>query len=617
MPTYKAPVEDFKFLLNDLLRIQDHSDLPGFDVLDDELIDQILTNGAKFYEEVWAPLNRVGDEQGCTFDSGLVRTPEGFKQAYHQASEAGWNSLSVPEEFGGAGLPGILASCIAEMGNSSNQSLAMYGGLSSAALWSLLVLGTDFQKRVIVPKLVSGEWTGTMNLTEPHCGTDLKLMKTKAVPQEDGSYRMSGTKIFISGGDHDMTDNIIHMVIAKVPNKDGKLEDSLGAVNFFMVPKFLVNEDGSIGAANGVSVGSIENKMGIKGNATCVMNYDNALAYKVPEDKSADENKSGGSTEKKSSAAGMAGMFFMMNGARMGVGMQGYAQAEVACQNAVIYAKDRLQGRSLSGSKNPNGPADPIIVYPDVRRMLMTARSFVDGARALHMWLSFLGASASKLATTEEQVAVGEITNLLTPVIKGYLTDMGFIATNAAMQCLGGHGFIREHGMEQFVRDSRINQIYEGANGVQAHDLVGRKLFANDGVGATAYYRMISDDITLATETKGLEAMASALNNSLTHLREATLWISENSQGSREQGAAVSYDFMTLFGTVSIGFMWLKMMSIASTKLIAGEGSADFYQKKIIHGNFWAQKMLPDTASLLVKIQAGGDVLMELDASGF
>lgn len=614
MPTYKAPVDEFKFILKDFLNVLDYTDTPGFDSLDDELIDQILENGAKFYEEVWAPLNMIGDEQGCKLENGVVRTPEGFKEAFHQAAAGGWNSLSIPEAFGGAGLPGILSSCIAEMGNSSNQSLAMYGGLSMAALWSLMALGNDFQKKVIVPKLVSGEWTGTMNLTEPHCGTDLKLMKTKAVPQDDGTYRITGTKIFISGGDHDMTDNIIHMVIAKVPNDEGKLDDNLGTVNFFMVPKFLVNEDGSVGEANGVSTGSIEKKMGIKGNATCVLNYDDAVAYKVPESKPKAASADG---KKKSSSSGMAGMFLMMNGARMGVGMQGYAQSEVAYQNAAIYANDRLQGRSLSGPKNPAGPADPIIVFPDVRRMLMMSRAFTEGARALHMWLSFLGTSSSKATNPEEQMAAGEISNLLTPVIKGYLTDMGFNCTNAAMQCFGGHGFIREHGMEQFVRDSRINQIYEGANGVQALDLVGRKVFANGMKGTNAFFNMIDQEISSATGVDGLDGMAQSLGRGLSDLKAATSWVAENALENREQAGAASYDYMTMFGTVALGLMWLKMMKVAKSKLDSSEGDADFFSAKITHGNFWAQKMLPDTASLLIKIQAGGDVLMELDASSF
>lgn len=611
MPSYKAPVDDFKFLLKDVLQVLEHGDLPGFDVLDDELIDQILENGAKFFEEVWAPLNIIGDDQGCTLENGVVRTPDGFKQAFQQASEGGWNSLSIPEAFGGAGLPSIISSCISEMGNSANQSLAMYGGLSSAALMSLMYLGNNFQKSVIVPKLVSGEWTGTMNLTEPHCGTDLKLMNTRAEPQDDGTFLISGTKIFISGGDHDMTDNIIHMVIAKVPNEQGKLENSLATVNFFMVPKFLINEDGSLGARNGVTTGSIEKKMGIKGNATCLLNYDNAVAYKVP------ESQAPAAGEKKSSASGMAGMFLMMNGARMGVGMQGYSQAEVAVQNAAAYANDRLQGRSLSGTKNPEGPADPIIVFPDVRRMLMMGRSFAEGGRAWLMWLSFLGTSASKLPTEEEKKQVDEISNLLTPVIKGYLTDMGFISTNAAMQCFGGHGFIKEHGMEQFVRDSRINQIYEGANGVQALDLVGRKLFANGMVGTNAYYAMIDSEIAGAKATPELAVMSAALERSMSRLREATSWIAENALADREQAGAASYDFMTMFGAISLGFMWLKMMKIAQAKLDAGTGNTQFLNNKMAHGNFWAQKMLPDTSALLEKIQSGGDVLMAMEASSF
>ena len=489
MPTYKAPVDEFKFMLKDFLNVLDFTDVPGFDALDDELIDSILDNGAKFYEEVWAPLNMVGDEQGCTLEDGVVRTPDGFKEAFHQAAEAGWNSLSIPEAFGGAGLPGILSSCIGEMGNSSNQSLAMYGGLSSAALWSLMALGNDFQKSHIVPKLVSGEWTGTMNLTEPHCGTDLKLMKTKAVPQADGTYRMTGTKIFISGGDHDMTDNIIHMVIAKVPNDDGKLEDSLSTVNFFMVPKFLINEDGSPGERNGVSTGSIEKKMGIKGNATCVLNYDNAIAYKVPESKP----KAPGEAKTKSSASGMAGMFLMMNGARMGVGMQGFAQSEVAYQNAVVYANDRIQGRSLSGPKNPDGPADPIIVFPDVRRMLMMCRAFTEGARALHMWLSFLGTSLSKSSDEEAKKAAGEINNLLTPVIKGYLNRPEATAETITDGWLhtGDVGRLDEHGF-LFIVDRVKDMVLRGGENIYCAE-VESVIFDVDGVAECSVFGVEDD----------------------------------------------------------------------------------------------------------------------------
>ena len=615
MPTYKAPVDEYKFILNEFLNVLDHTDLPGYEALDEELINQILEGGAKFFEEVWAPLNLSGDEEGCTFENGVVRTPKGFKDAYQQYCENGWNALSVPEAFGGAGLPGILSACIGEMGNSANQSLAMYGGLTSAAYYSLMVLGNDFQKNVIVPKMVSGEWTGTMNLTEPHCGTDLKLMKTKAVPQEDGTYRITGTKIFISGGDHDMADNIIHMVIAKVPDENGEFKDDLSTVNFFMVPKFLINEDGTPGKRNGVFTGSIEKKMGIKGNATCVLNYEDAVAYKVPESKPrpAGEVAEG---KKKSSAEGMKGMFLMMNGARMGVGMQGFSQSEVAYQNAVVYANERLQGRSLSGAKNTDGPADPIIVYPDVRRMLMYCRSFTESARALHFWLSMLGATAPK-ADADEQTARREIANLLTPVIKGYFTDMGFNAANEAMQCFGGHGFIKEHGMEQFVRDARINKIYEGANGVQALDLVGRKLFANGMTGANAYFKLIEDEIASCDGNEALQTIAAATGRSLERVREATNWIAQNALENREEAGGASYDFMTMFGITSLGFMWIKMMKVAMDKLDAGEGNADFYKSKLAHGNFWAQKIMPDTAALLEKIQAGGDVYMELDAANF
>jgi hypothetical protein len=463
MPAYKAPVEDFLFIFHDLLKIQDRADLPGFADLTPDMTGAILEGGAQFCEEVLQPLNQPGDEEGCHFENGVVRVPKGFKDAFKQFCDAGWNRLSAPEEAGGAGLPPIISYAITEMGMSSNQAFAMYPGLTGAAYSALWATGEPWMKEHVAPKMISGEWTGTMCLTEPNCGTDLRLMKTRAVEQPDGSYRLSGTKIFISGGDHDMTDNIIHMVIAKIPDENGKLHDDLATVNFFLVPKVLVDpETGAMTKRNNVSTGAIEKKMGIKGNATCVLNFDEAVAWRL-----GPKPQKGGAAATDSKSAGMAGMFGMMNTARMGVGVQGVAIGEVALQNGASYSKERLAGRALTGAKNPDQNADPIIVYPDVRRLLMGARAATEGGRALIAWVAYLASVAQFSKDEAERTEAKDLNNLMIPIVKAYLTDKGFEAANAAMQVWGGHGYIRENGMEQFVRDARINQTYEGANGIQ------------------------------------------------------------------------------------------------------------------------------------------------------
>ncbi len=487
MPSYKAPVEDFLFLFHELLEIEKRTDLPGFAELTPDMTGAILEGGAKFCEEVLQPLNQSGDEEGCHLENGVVRTPKGFKEAFRAYADGGWNKLGVAEELGGANLPSVITFAFSEMGSSANQAFSMYPGLSGAALGALWATGEDWMREHVATRMADGDWAGTMCLTEPHCGTDLKLMKTRAVQQDDGTYRLSGTKIFISGGDHDMTDNIIHMVIAKLPNEEGKYVDDLSTVNFFMVPKMLVDPaTGEITGRNGVSVGAVEKKMGIKGNATCVLNFDNAVAYhlkgRAPE-KKADDGK-----VVKSKSAGMAGMFGMMNGARMGVGIQGIAAGEVAYQNGVAYAQERLAGRSLTGAKNPDGTADPIMVFPDVRRLLIGSRAFVEGARALAMYVSFLFSVARSSADEKERQEAEDLSQLFTPVIKAYFTDKGFEAANASMQVFGGHGYIRDNGMEQFVRDARINQVYEGANGIQALDLVARKMTAKGGRATLTYF---------------------------------------------------------------------------------------------------------------------------------
>ncbi|MCG8693835.1 MAG: acyl-CoA dehydrogenase family protein, partial [Minwuiales bacterium] len=455
MPTYEAPIEDFKFVLHELLQIERYSNLPGFEEATPDLVDAILEEGGKFMSEVVAPLNQVGDSEGCTWNDGEVTTPTGFKEAYKAYCEAGWGGLTAEPDYGGQGLPHVIGFAFNEMGSAANQSFSMYPGLSHGAYEAILAHGTEEQKQTYLPKIVEGTWTGTMNLTEPHCGTDLGLMRTKAEPQDDGSYSVTGTKIFISAGEHDMSENIIHLVLAKIPGGP----EGIRGVSLFIVPKFLINDDGSLGERNAVKCGSIEHKMGIHGNSTCVMNYDGAVGYLIGEPH-----------------RGMRAMFTMMNAARLGVGIQGLSQSVVAYQNAVTYAKDRVQGRSISGAKAPEKAADPIIVHPDVRRMLMTIRAFNEGARALALWTGLNIDFAHKHPDPQARKDAEDLVALITPMIKSYLTDMGYECATMAQQVYGGHGYIKEWGMEQFVRDARSTQIYEGANGIQALDLVGRKL---------------------------------------------------------------------------------------------------------------------------------------------
>lgn len=617
MPSYKAPVEDFKFLFHELLEIEKRTDLPGFEDLTPDMTGAILEGGAKFCEEVMQPLNQIGDEQGCVLENGVVRTPEGFKEAFQQFCEGGWNRLGAPEELGGANLPSIITFAFNEMSSSANQALAMYPGLTNAAYGALHATGEPWMKEHVVPKMVAGEWTGTMCLTEPHCGTDLKLMRTNAVEQEDGTYLMNGTKIFISGGDHDMTDNIVHMVIAKIPGEDGKLANDLSTVNFFMVPKFLVDpETGEMTKRNGVSVGSIEKKMGIKGNATCVLNFDNAVAYKLGGAPKKVKKDADGK-EVKSKSAGMAGMFGMMNGARMGVGIQGIAVGEVATQNGSAYTLERTAGRALTGAKNPDQAADPIIVHPDVRRLLLQSRSFVEGARALAMYVSMLFTVQGNAADETERQEASDLSQLLTPVIKGYFTDKGFEAANASMQVFGGHGYVRDHGMEQFVRDARINQVYEGANGVQALDLVGRKMTMGGGRATMTFFGKIDAFIKENEGNEDLAEFIEPLKVGYDRMGKAAAWLMENAPKNFDNAGAASYEMMNMFGVVSLAWMWAQMAKVAKAKLASGEGNADFYNRKLVLARYWMQREIPNTAAYLEKLQLGADNLMELDQEAF
>ncbi len=597
MPTYQAPVADTEFVLNEVLQIADYNHLPGFGEATPDLISAILTEGAKFVEEVLQPLNQVGDEVGCTRnDDGSVTTPPGFKDAYDQFCEAGWLSLSAESDFGGQGLPHVIANAFEEYLISSNMAFAMYPGLTLGAMAAIRAVGSPEQKRAYLPKMAEGVWSGTMNLTEPHCGTDLGLLRTRAEPQPDGSYCITGTKIFISAGEHDLSENIIHLVLAKMPDSP----DTVRGISLFIVSKFLINEDGSVGERNKVTCGSIEEKMGIHGNSTCVMNYDGATGYLI------------GEKEK-----GMRAMFIMMNAARLGVGLQGLSLSEVATQNAAIYARDRIQGRALTGPKNSADKADPIIVHPDVRRMLMSARAFNEGARALALWGALQVDLTHRAATDEARQQADDLIGLLTPVIKGYFTDKGFENATNAQQCFGGHGYIREWGMEQFVRDARIAMIYEGTNGIQALDLVGRKLPRNGGRALRAYTELVGEFIAENEGDEMLGPLVAGLKNALADLQASTTWFIQNAITEPDNAGAGSVPFLHLMGLVAFGHIWCQMAKAAVAGLSRGEGDSTFYENKLTTARYFFSHVLPETAVQRARVEAGADNVMSLAAEAF
>jgi alkylation response protein AidB-like acyl-CoA dehydrogenase len=592
MPSFTAPIPDLQFILHDVLDVS-QQDIPGYSDLDRDFTGAVLEEAGKLARDVLAPLNQSGDTEGCVLENGVVRTPTGFDHAFAQMKEGGWTAMDCDPDYGGQGLPYVMHTAAQEPFVSANMAFNMYQGLTHGAYSAIHAHGTDAQKQKWLPKLVSCEWTGTMNLTEPHCGTDLGLMRTKAEPQEDGTYQVTGQKIFISAGDHDLAENIIHLVLAKIPGGP----DGIKGVSLFIVPKVMVNDDGALAARNAVSVGKIEEKMGIHGNATCVMNYDGATGYLLGE-----------------AHKGMRAMFTMMNEARIGVGLQGYAQAEAAYQNAVAYANDRLQGRAVTGAANPEGPADPLIVHPDIRRNLMDQKSFVEGARALTLW----GATLIDQAHKQGDATADGLISLLTPVIKGFQTDKGFEYAVAAQQVYGGHGYIEEWGMSQFARDARIAMIYEGANGVQALDLVGRKLAQDGGKHVMGFFEMIKGFIKENEADAALNAQfLQPLKAASKDLQAAAMYFMQNGVKNPNHALAGSYDFMHLMGHVAFGFMWARMAKVATDALAAGAADATFYETKLATGRYYMTRQLPATAMHLARIESGADPVMALEAVNF
>ncbi len=597
MPVYKAPVNDTLFVLNNVLGLDRYHNLPGFEDATPDMIEAIVGEAAKLAEGQLFPLNLSGDQEGCKRnDDATVTVPKGFKEAYDAYCQGGWIGLAVPQEYGGQGLPYTLHAAVGEYMSSANMALMMYPGLTQGAIAAILVHGSDAQKQTYLPKMVEGTWSGTMNLTEPHCGTDLGLLRTKAVPQGDGSYKISGQKIFISAGEHGMTDNIIHLVIARI---EGAPEGTKG-ISLFIVPKFMVNEDGSVGARNTVSCGALEHKMGIHGNSTCVMNYDEATGYLLGA-----ENK------------GLAAMFVMMNEARLGVGLQGLSIAEVAYQNAVNYARERIQGRSLSGVKAPDKKADPIIVHPDIRRALLTIKSFTEAGRAFTLWTALKSDIAHRSGDATEKQTADDLLGLATPILKGVLTDKGFDHAVMAQQVFGGHGYIEEHGMSQYVRDARIAMIYEGANGIQALDLVGRKLGANGGRAVMALFKEIGDFCEENRADESLAFFTKSLKKGLNDLQASTMWFMQNAMAKPDNAGAGSTDYMHMFGLVVLGYMWAKMAKAANESLAAGTGDADYFKNKLLTGRFFMEKIMPETALRKIRIEAGADSVMEMAAEAF
>ncbi len=596
MATYKAPLRDMRFVLYELHNGAALAQLPGLEDMTPELIDPVIEEAAKVCEEVLLPLNRSGDEEGCRLENGVVRTPKGFIEAYRLFREGGWTGIACDPAFGGQGVSHSANALVEEMICSSNLSFGLYPGLTHGAYKALYTHGSAALKERYLPKLVDGIWSGTMCLTEPQCGTDLGLSRTKAVPQDDGSYRLTGTKIFISAGEHDLTENIIHLVLARLPDAPKGIK----GISLFLVPKFLVNEDGSIGARNGVSCGAIEHKMGIKASATCVINFDDATGWLVGEPHK-----------------GMRAMFTMMNEERLAVGLQGLGLAEASYQGAVAYARERLQGRSLSGTKYPEKSADPIIVHPDIRRMLLTMRSTAEGCRALGGWVAQAVDVQNHTSDPKAKRDAEDFIALMTPIVKALFTDLGFEATNLGIQVMGGHGYIREHGMEQYIRDARIAQIYEGTNGIQALDLVGRKLGAHMGRYLRQFFHPVAAFITTHADDKALERYVDPLTKAFVRLQQATGQLARVGLSRPEEAGAAASEYLRLFGLVALAYQWARMAEVSLTKLEEKTGEDDFYRAKLSTASYFMDKVLPQTGSLFASIMAGGATLTEFPEAAF
>ena len=597
MQTYTPPLRDMRFVIHELHDSTSLAALPGLEEMTPDLLNTILDEAGKFIGATLLPLNASGDAEGCHYEDGVVRTPKGFKQAYKAFVEGGWGSLSSDPAYGGQGLPQSVAKLVEEMICGCNLSFGLYPGLSHGAYLALKSHGSKELKDLYLPKLVDGSWAGTMCLTESHCGTDLGLLRTKAMPQPDGTYRLTGSKIFISAGEHDLTENIIHLVLARMPDAPPGIK----GISLFVVPKFLPGADGTIGARNGVMCTGIEHKMGIKASATCQISFDDATGFLVGE-----------------AHKGMRAMFVMMNSERLSVGTQGLGVGEVAYQSAVAYAKERLQGRSLSGTKHPGKPADPIIVHPDVRRMLMTMRAYNEGCRALGVWVANALDRMERLPESPERTEADDFISLMTPVVKALFTDLGFEAANLGLQTYGGHGFIVDHGMEQFVRDARIAMIYEGTNGVQALDLVGRKMPANMGRSLRRFFHPVAEFIEAHGADPEVGALVQPLARAFGALQLATGFIAQKSFSDPEEAGAASTDYLRMLGLVALGFMWVRMAKVAAAKLPAADGDdAAFYKAKRTTAAFYIDRILPQVGALLYTIKSGKASMRALEEAAF
>ncbi|NEZ03750.1 acyl-CoA dehydrogenase [Wenzhouxiangella sp. XN201] len=596
MPSYTGPVEDFRFLIHEFLDLEACSDLPSLKEIDGEIIDAVLNEGARFCESVLQPLNAPGDAAGCRLENGAVITPDGFRQAYRTFRENGWPGLTSSPEFGGQGMPHFLGIALSEMITAANTSWGMYPALAHGA-WELIhAHGSEEQKRTWLPKMIAGEWTGTMNLTESHCGTDLGLVRTRAERLDDGSYHISGTKIWISAGEHDLAENIVHLVLARTP---GAPEGTRG-LSLFIVPKFLVDENGQLGERNAVNCAGLDHKMGIRGSATCEMVYDKAVGYLIGEEQK-----------------GLALMFTMMNGARLGTGIQGLGLASVAYQNAVSFARERLQGRSLDGPKFPDKPADPIIVHPDVRRMLMISKACIEGSRALAVFTALQLEIELRHPDAEARERAGHWVALMTPIVKAWFTDMGFEVTSLAMQVHGGAGYIVDTGVEQFLRDARIAKIYEGTNGIQALDLVGRKLTAANGETVKSFFTEVERLLAECADDEAMNEFAQPLAEATERLRNTTARVYRNMAGNPLEAGAASVDYLKLFALTAMAWSWTKQARIAQRAIEGGTERESFYRTKLDTARFFMARVLPETLGLAAQIEAGGDTLMALDESAF